>query len=332
MRVLTLKELLTIMMKYKHKHTGQVVTKGTDGLYHSQEGGYTLQRWIFENSNDWEEIKEEPNYLITAFRSKKNKEIVSLESDGKYYNYGREFSENEMIDCPFTEIYSIKNEFGKEFCIGNKVKGDNEEFIIDSFQLGEHILGGCYACGQDKQGTVKVSIKIIEIIKTPIYTTTDGVDIEEGDDINLFIATKQLTIPQINTVNTYWFRNSDKEVAERYLTFTSAESRDKYIKEHTRKPIFVSADGKEVFDEHNFGTNLFSVYPREAWTEKRCTVKQAIEFKNWLHFHTKEARQEYIDNNKPKFSLADIEKAYSETNSPISSPLFQNFKYILLNK
>ena len=36
------------------------------------------------------------------------------------------------------------------------------------------------------------------------------------------------------------FSQQDKEVADRYLTFTSEENRDKYIKENTKKPVFVS--------------------------------------------------------------------------------------------
>lgn len=66
-------------MKYKHKHTGQVVTKGTDGLFHSQQGGYTLQRWIFENSNDWEEVLIENTFSRDVFNSK---ELMYTTADG----------------------------------------------------------------------------------------------------------------------------------------------------------------------------------------------------------------------------------------------------------
>ena len=204
-------------MKYKHKQTGQIVTKGTDGLFHSKEGGYTLQRWIFENSNDWEEIDR-----------------------------------------------------------------DAIPWYIEK--------------------------------KSPIYTTTDGVDVQEGDRIVLYLINKDL-VPSIKChVLITSFSKQDKEVADRYLTFTSEENRDKYIKEHTRKPIFVSADGKEFYSD-DVDYSLFSVLPKANWQENRYRLTDCIKFpkKEWLHFHTKEARQEYIDNNKPKYSLSDIEKAFENS-------------------
>jgi hypothetical protein len=205
------------MIKYKHKATGQIVTKGTDGLFHSQEGGYTLQRWIFENSSDWEEID-----------------------------------------------------------------GDAIPWYIEK--------------------------------KSPIYTTTDGVEVFEGDRLTLYPLGKDLTIGTLRSfVVVKAFSEQDKEVADRYLTFTSEENRDKYIKENTRKAVFTSADGKEFYsDDMNY--SLFSVLPKANWQENRYRLTDCIKFpkKEWLHFHTKEARQEYIDNNKPKYSLADVEKAYKK--------------------
>jgi len=79
-----------------------------------------------------------------------------------------------------------------------------------------------------------------------------------------------------------------------------------------KEPIFTSADGIE-YTEENLDYKLFSVLPKATWEEKRSPVSYALQSKSWLHFHTKEARQEYIDNNKPKYSLVDIEKAYNDS-------------------
>ena len=163
-------------------------------------------------------------------------------------------------------------------------------------------------------------------VKEAIYTTTDGVDIQECDNIKLHILIKEgFSFELKEYVYITSFSKEDVEVANRYLTFTSEENRDKYIKENQRKPIFVSADNVEFFESHLGGDySLFSVLPKANWQENRYRLNDCIKFpkKEWLHFHTKESRQEYIDNNKPKFSLKEIESCYP---SPTDSPLFTTF-------
>jgi len=308
-----------------------------------KEEGFTIKKMIeLDKKHAPHLMKEEPNYLITAFRelnigTKFANAIITLDKDGTFQGT---FHLNELLHGPTSvedgsfEIYSVKNKYGIEFTIRDTVNYHVNDkkgipFKIHNFFINrDEIL---LARSSSESTATCEDINTIYKFK-PIYTTTDGTDIEEGDDINLFIAAKDLTIPQINTVNTYWFRNSDKEVADRYLTFTSIESRDKYIKEHTRKPIFTSADGKEFYSGDT-DYSLFSVLPKANWQENRYRLNDCIKFpkKEWLHFHTKEARQEYIDNNKPKYSLNDIEKAYSNTLSPIQSPLFNSFKSNLIN-
>ena len=104
------------------------------------------------------------------------------------------------------------------------------------------------------------------------------------------------------------FSEQDKEVADRYLTFTSEENRDKYIKEHTRKPIFTSADGKEIFE----GDRIYMVTSKFEIHDNPCNKYDGIN-PEYFYFSTKEKAVEYIDNNKPKYSLADIENAYDKT-------------------
>jgi hypothetical protein len=372
-------------MKYKHKQTGQIVTKRADGLYHSQEGGYTLQRWIFEKSNDWEEIKEEgftikkmiefdkkhvphlikeePNYLITSFREKGNGAVDYIGTDGLYGRSG--ISHYSLLNNDSVEIFSVKNSKGEEFVLGELVKFSLIKLKIVKFEISQFNEMHLFL-----ENGNRYSLDLIFKVKQPIYTTTDGVEVFEGDRLWLFLINKDLTIPYANEVGVNRFNNDEKEVADRYLTFTSEENRDKYIKEHTRKPIFTSEDGKEMFEgdmvymailqsktivpyhaskdsteggirfssheaaseylkklnpiftsecgkefySDDMDYSLFSVLPKANWQENRYRLNDCIKFpeKEWLHFHTKEARQEYIDNNKPKFSLADVEKAYKK--------------------
>lgn len=102
--------------------------------------------------------------------------------------------------------------------------------------------------------------------------------------------------------------------------------------EKPKTPIFVSADGIEIFEP---AQKLYSVaISRDFETNDNFQVGFMLstdrgENRVWKHFVMEKNRQEYIDNNKPKYSLVDIENAYNKTDSPTSSPLFQNFKSIL---
>jgi len=89
-------------MKYKHKKTGQIVTKGVDGLFHSQQGGYTLQRWIFEDSNDWQLVIEN----AADFEPKKPWEIypdfkstVKPDKEGWAYSLNGAIEKRKQLVC-----------------------------------------------------------------------------------------------------------------------------------------------------------------------------------------------------------------------------------------
>lgn len=331
------------MKKFKHKITGIIAEENNHfmcyTIKHDRLGHSMIDREIIENSNDWEEVKEEginvkkimieldkkhvphlmkeeSNYLITAFRDLRGgyaTDIWKITSEGKYCkNEYAPVSLNHMIntgECVNNgkfEIYSVKNSKGEEFTIGDKINASTlKNATIKSFKI------------IDKSMVVYCDIKtnFLDLewcsiaIQSPIYTTTDGVEIEEGQSIRLFLLNKDLTTPMSSAVDIIKFRDIDKPVADRFLTFINIENRDKYIKENSKKPIFVSADNREYFEaDLSFDYSLFSVLPKANWQENRYRLNDIVKWpkKEWLHFHTKEARQEYIDNNKPKYSLADV--------------------------
>jgi len=156
----------------------------------SNEIYYSLD--VIENNPEfWKKVKEEPNYLITAFRSiehpnsKFENTVAKINSDGTFLS-GIKIEDllhgdNSVEDGCF-EIYSVKNSKGEELTIGDNVKGYGEEFIVNSFEIGEHILGGCYVCGRNKRGNVKVSVELVEKCdKKPIFVSADGVEILDGE-------------------------------------------------------------------------------------------------------------------------------------------------------
>ena len=252
-------------------------------------------------------FKEEPNYLITAFRNTENEYLMFLNNDG---GYGRlRWLLDSMLKDEMYEIYSVKNSKGEEFTIGDKINASTlKNATIKSFKI------------IDKSMVVYCDIKtnFLDLewcsiaIQSPIYTTTDGVEIFEGDKYNgLYLLNKDITLPQDPSARVvYSFNSQDAEVCNRYLTFTSEENRDKYIKENAKKPIFISADGKEIFEGDKFW--IINAYSYE-FRGINITYSGNDEY---LKFSTKQAAQEYIDNNKPKYSLKNIEKAFE--NSSIS--------------
>lgn len=314
---------------YRHKPTGELFrqtnTLEIRGMEDMESDGLTLPIWLVEQSDDWEEVKEEPNYLITAFRDLRQGRdniLYKINSEGNYTS-GSGFPGIPLIkmlkvgDCVQSghfAIYSVKNSKGEEFTIGDSVMCEKEKFTISHFNIGYtdiNIMMAVFNETNTKLNNLNGSnIELISKPKSPIYTTTDGVDIKEGSHLVLYLVNKELNTLLQNVAVINNFSKEDAEVASRYLTFTSEENRDKYIKENTKKPVFVSEDGVELFEEPEY---VYSVLTKGLWPmERNYFYNHKYKSPEWKHFVTKEARQEYIDNNKPKYSLADIKKAYEE--------------------
>jgi len=318
------------MKRYKHKETFTVVL-------HESVGKYTVEHWgkldpinntislNFDfNNGDWMEIKErifgvstmkeEPNYLITAFRGTTHKKIRRLFPNGKYgfeecgghCDIRSMTKGSDSLEDGLQEIYSVKNSKGEEFTVSDMVDTThNKRIEIKSFNLR----------GDKMEVITNIGNTFLDFItksKTPIFVSADGKEMHEGD---------KYYVPQVT------HRNNKFELDGTYLEitvdiyckattnkFSTKELAQEYI--DSNKPIFVSADNVEFYKQHLQGDySLFSVLPKANWQETRYRLKELVNFpkKEWLHFHTKEARQEYIDNNKPKYSLADIGKAIIET-------------------
>jgi len=186
-------------------------------------------------------FKEEPNYLITAFRRLENDRVIKIKNNGYYStDEGYELAINSGHDLRKVleksefyvsnneyEIYSVKNSKGEEFTIGEdaffKTKIKYQESKILKFDLVDNFI---LATTEDRQGSVDFLFKK----ESPLYITTDGEDIYEGDKPTLYLLNSDLTFKNSYTVPIFrGFSNADKEVADRYLTFTSEESRDKFI-------------------------------------------------------------------------------------------------------
>lgn len=348
------------MRKFRHKTSGITAILNEDGHYHfiRETKDVVCQEHIhksfIENSNDWEEIlventfsrnifkpKEEPNYLITAFESNKNNAIYKINSSGKYEHQNKNsYNADRLIELGFI-IISVKNHIGIEYKIGDKFKSPLSEnkFKIAGFTIKNDIMYVCTECNYKFNINDLDNIILSNEVKSTIYTTTDGVDIKEGSHLVLYLVNKELNTLLQNVAVINNFSKQDAEVASRYLTFTSEENRDKYIKESrkkseldehnkimkekidkefNKKPIFVSADGVEYFKTgekillHGVWIKSDGVEPFELFDKIKhecdLDVTFSINTTNWLWFSDEKLAQEYIDNNKPKYSLADVER------------------------
>ena len=145
------------MKKFKHKITGIIAEENNHfmcyTIKHDRLGHSMIDREIIENSNDWEEVKEEginvkkimieldkkhvphlmkeeSNYLITAFREiNVEGNIFSLQKDGRYnnsVNNGGMKLESMLngfasVEDATLEIYSVKNKYGIEYVLGDTI-------------------------------------------------------------------------------------------------------------------------------------------------------------------------------------------------------------------
>lgn len=252
----------------------------------------------------WEEIIE-PNCLITAFRNTKH-EILKIGKDGSFYyeTLGTTVPGLWLETClkaKHNEIYSVKNKDGVEFTIGNSVKVLSVRREIIKFQL---LFGVLYCHTKD----YVIEINSLKKPKTPIFISADGKEMFIGDSYY---------VPQVNgmthtLVGTILRFNATLGIVASEYKFSTLELAQEYVDNNKPKvPIFTSADNHEYFSETE-DVSLFSVLPKANWQEDRYRLKELVNFpkKEWLHFHTKEARQEYIDSNKPKYSIKDIKDVY----------------------
>ena len=140
--------------------------------------------------------------------------------------------------------------------------------------------------------------------KQLLFTTEDGVDIFEGD--NLYSIDNMLNIRKHllfnaryddNTLlNNRIFFNSD------YKHFSTKEKAEEYIAKNT-KPLFKTDDGVDIFEGNTiYGINndwkVFSHYTDLQNKVKSWGIKPV--------FSTTKKAEEYILMNKPVLSLSDV--------------------------
>lgn len=243
------------MRKFKHKQTGKIAVFDSPPCFLTVENeGYSIPKFLIENSNDWEEIKEDKQekvpWLITAFKDVKSPNFIwelnkqgsyecSLDQDAGWFSLNEMLKGENTVQDGYSIIYKVKNSKGQEFTVGNKVRIENRESIIKKFVIF-----------RDKYMYV-------------LFNETD-----EHENINDLEKVKSADKP---------------------------------------KPILITEDGVEIFKSYFM---VFALSKDGSFIEKQDTAYNFIAFgysDKYVSFSTKEAREEYIKQHKPKFSMADIE-------------------------
>jgi hypothetical protein len=247
------------MRKFKYKKSNSIVSGDSEKDY-KLETGYLLPAWVVENSNDWEEIKEEFPKII-SFRRISDKMLYTL---GRYDLYwGKEAIVGHTLDTMitqsenkgYTEIYQVAVSETEVFTLGDKVK--------DPFTDGFDVVSKFIICKDPKKDVVisiyrpdligklvanvgncfgNCNIEVSKLEKAPevLFVTEDGVEIFKGDKFYY------ISIRNPNPVCHSGYAQEESAMNTNYKYFSTIEAAKKYIDEN--KPIYSKKQVREAIE------------------------------------------------------------------------------------
>jgi len=172
------------MKKFKHKISNNIAIETNSGKNYrvSNPQNFTIPKWIIENSEDWEEIKEEKIFEILEFGDGINR--FYKKSDGVFtINLQYLYGESDLLNNTnyfITRVKRLRDDV--IFEQGNKVKFNGvcsyKFFKIDNFYLRTHdnIL-----LARSKDKSIVEDILRIEKLREPLFISEDAVEIFEND-------------------------------------------------------------------------------------------------------------------------------------------------------
>lgn len=106
------------------------------------------------------------------------------------------------------------------------------------------------------------------------------------------------------------------------------------------KPILTTADGVDIFKSKEKVT-LYTVWINKSYQDsfkylqkvkKDFNIEQSFQpnMVDWVWFFDEKKANEYIEKHKPKFSISDIEQAYTwDKTAPLYTQFIDNLKKIV---
>lgn len=270
---------------YKHKITGNIAveTISESNYKVSEPRNFTVPKWIVENSNDWEEIKEVKLEVPigTKFRHKLSSNIAQIIS----YKDG-------MVNMDFLELTSIPVEkVNYYFSSGTWTIYKEKEFdVLET----EYIPGksGCNVCGERNPQYYenKKIIKVKRLNDKIIFKLGDLIKLKNGELKGILGFRIHNTFCQVEL-------SSGKNVD--YLANLSEI-------QPFNQPLFTDELGNEVYE----GDKIYFVEIGE-YLHKGCEIVNS--YKNnyildndFKFFKNKADAEKYISDNKPTFSRKQI--------------------------
>ena len=257
--------------KFKHKHTGAVVIKGSDSYFIIEEDTPTesIPAKFIENSNDWEEVVQK-KYLFTTHdgvKIYKGMDSWSIYKDlsispntperapwvgsSKYSLYfSTEEAAQKYIDentkkIVFTTHDGVPMYVGDSYCFINKYNMD---------EVYDHTVGRAWSVTNLKQdshirfSTRKAAQQFIDKnTKKPILRTEDGVDLFEGDKF------WYVYIPEWDVMSEILSEENEESIdKDIYVNFSTKQAAKDYVNLHA--PKFSKKEILDILDEYIVNT------------------------------------------------------------------------------
>lgn len=259
------------MKQYRHKSTGRIATENAPSIY---KRTYKYKMYdsslvesnvpadIIEDSNDWEEIKEDTLSVCEDTdgdnicpkcikqpkscpkREEKKPEYTILSFTDSYNNYKR-YSEGFSINLQYfypestllanqtVKIYSVRRESdGEVFTLGDKIKHDYEKEVgweITLFHFRDNDLARINVKCKGYVDSTFCGVKdIVKIKEVKLFTTEDGVDIYKGDEFYYLAASRPLDTYPINKIG-YMTAALGSTAASAHKRFSTKEKAEEYV-------------------------------------------------------------------------------------------------------
>jgi hypothetical protein len=224
--------------KFKHKLTNKVIKIGGKTGLSCQTliGNSNLILGDIIKGEDWQEIIEKDYEILSLISTKKDKTIITYQNGGGIYS--EDFFPNvyksidHWVKCFLSnnnpwQIYSVKRlSDGEVFTIGDKLqpdKGEDGYLLLEKIDNNNANLWGHYINNSNGLDEFGRTLKYVEKLKQPLFTTEDGIDIFEGDyyypveKLYYFLHEKQ-TNNHCTNEEKFWIF-STKEKAEEYIFY-----------------------------------------------------------------------------------------------------------------
>jgi hypothetical protein len=292
------------MKKFKHKNNGSTMTY--------KDGCMKIENLVIEgtpNLDYWEEVIEK-EWEILHFKNESNNQVYF--KNGDYYNtYNSDIGKRNYDYClKYYSVLSAKNlKTGVEFSIGDKVMRHVDDKCPNpntEVRLVDKIYSKDCELYFDTIADRNFILSLFSKVKAPLFTTFDGEDIYEYTNRGFVwvIDNKFEYMLPVRDVNV----KGSLTTPETYKVFSTKESAEKWVKENTKKPLFTTYDGVDIFEkDETYAVGLdFNV------SEKKYFLGT---YPNAKYFAEKERAEEYILMNKPLLSINDIIDILDKSNA-----------------